>query len=58
MSARRLLTAALAAAVLCLSAMAGAAAVGSPVEVPSTGSPVGPFSQNKQNEPAVAVVDL
>jgi hypothetical protein len=55
MSVRRFATTTLAAAVLCFSAVAGAAAVGSPVEVPSTGSPVGPFSQNKQNEPAVAV---
>jgi hypothetical protein len=55
MSVRRFVTTTLAAAVLCFSAVAGAAAVGSPVEVPTTGSPVGPFSQNKQNEPAVAV---
>ncbi|GAA4093761.1 sialidase family protein [Nocardioides kongjuensis] len=55
MSVRRFATTTLAAAVLCFSAVAGAAAVGSPVEVPATGSPVGPFSQNKQNEPAVAV---
>lgn len=53
MSVRRFATAALAAAVISLSA--GAAATSAPGEVPTTGNPVGPFSQNKQNEPAVAI---
>src|SRR5690348_5639811 len=53
---KRLLQAApvLATAVLILAAVAGATAYGSDTRV-TIGSPPAPFSQNKQNEPAVAV---
>src|SRR3954470_25045304 len=51
---RRWLAAALAAGFVLSIAVAGAAATGGDTVV-SVGSPVAPFSQNKQNEPAVAV---
>ncbi|GAA3649940.1 sialidase family protein [Nocardioides ginsengisoli] len=54
MALNRFLTSALAAAVICLTAAAGAVATTTDTPV-SVNSPVGPFSQNKQNEPAVAV---
>ena len=54
MAIDRVVTASLAAAALCFVGAAGAAATSGGLLV-STGSPVGPFSQNKQNEPAVAI---
>ena len=55
MALNRFLTSALAAAVFCLTAAAGAVATTSGDVPVSVNSPVGPFSQNKQNEPAVAI---
>src|SRR3954469_15963385 len=51
---RKWLAAALAAGCVLSIAVAGAAATGGDTLV-SVGSPVAPFSQNKQNEPALAV---
>jgi hypothetical protein len=41
--------------VLIVTAIAGAQTTGSESQVPTTGSPTTPFSENKQNEPALAV---
>src|SRR5690348_3046186 len=54
MAINRVVTTSLAAATFCFVGVAGAVATSGGVLV-STGSPVGPFSQNKQNEPAVAI---
>ena len=54
MALNRYVTSALAAAVLCFTAAAGAVATTGDTLV-THASPVGPFSQNKQNEPAVAI---
>lgn len=54
MTINRLATATFATAILCFAAATAAATTSGDVLV-STGSPIGPFAQNKQNEPAVAV---
>ena len=55
MSHHRLLTACLASVATALTGAAVAVAAPTSDVLVSTGSPVGPFSQNKQNEPAVAI---